>query len=683
MSDGRPSFIFGTSGGSSASCFPNRTQSSRLDAFPRHCLSHSSAPPNNSPDSLFPNMARHVISHETVRPSSMWSDVPDLSLPDFFVAPNSLALDNADSLTGLSSRDNSPPRFPRRLSSHQSSDISPVERRLRIPSDSRQTINSDVFRNSDLNGDRSPYINRRQSQLSDALLLGGTRDAADPHFELFGRHSFEKSSSSSQREPLFDSFCSQKDSSFSQPSNGLPSLSRLLGPARPPRLRQQNRCSDSYDQRRPKDTEDLWDMPPPFQPPQSQPPPFQPPSPTHLLQRYHEDTNPASSAEDSSLLRPARNRQSSKFTDHSDHPLQTTYTVSEMLSLSTSHARHPTSSQYPQVVHRQGDNLLKSLQRPQIAVTNGQQRYDPYVSIKTALAGLSSGEYRKGILRVSSGRPDEAYITNTSSPDAPDYLVQSRTHRNRSIHGDTVVFELLDESQWVALDDPFKAIKSALKPAEVREDRGPKERPTVRVVHVLEFGGKDRPYVAVLRPNRMNTTRSTDEENALRITVQDKFVRAMPLDKRIPWILVPVSDVARYQEVPGPLSLNAAYRIQIERWHESSALPLGRIVDYIGDLGDFETEVKVAMVDHGLEEHMTPFCQELEDEAMDIVDRTRNEMSLEINRRVDLRHSFRVMTIDPKTARDLDDAIHIRIIDGELNSSRKYEYVGFRFSESR
>lgn len=137
------------------------------------------------------------------------------------------------------------------------------------------------------------------------------------------------------------------------------------------------------------------------------------------------------------------------------------------------------------------------------------------------------------------------------------------------------------------------------------------------------------------------------------------FVRAVPLDSRIPWILIPKDEVPRTINLNEPLIKGLLYVARIAKWPEHSNLPIGRIEGCCGQCGDPDSEIMVALQSFDLAAHIKPFVPQLEAEAQARVDEVHSDLEAEFKERMDFRSHCRTFTIDPSTARDLDDAIHI------------------------
>ncbi len=99
--------------------------------------------------------------------------------------------------------------------------------------------------------------------------------------------------------------------------------------------------------------------------------------------------------------------------------------------------------------------------------------------------------------------------------------------------------------------------------------------------------------------------------------------------------------------------------VKITEWSEHAKNPTGRVIDILGRSGDNTTEMHAILAEYGLP-YAYPAAVEREAEKIDpgITD-------VEISRREDMRR-VTTFTIDPRDAKDFDDAISIRQVAGRL-----------------
>src|SRR5699024_8763288 len=89
---------------------------------------------------------------------------------------------------------------------------------------------------------------------------------------------------------------------------------------------------------------------------------------------------------------------------------------------------------------------------------------------------------------------------------------------------------------------------------------------------------------------------------------------------------------------------------KMEKWPEKANSPAGKIVKVIGEPGVHETEMQAILAQSGLS---SDFPEEVENFAAGIDTHIRKK---EIARRRDMRKDL-TFTIDPKDAKDFDDAL--------------------------
>ena len=98
--------------------------------------------------------------------------------------------------------------------------------------------------------------------------------------------------------------------------------------------------------------------------------------------------------------------------------------------------------------------------------------------------------------------------------------------------------------------------------------------------------------------------------------------------------------------------------VEYSDWPKRAESPYGNLIESFGASGDIHTEMHAILSDYGLP---IRFPQEVEYEANSIDQSIRGE---EIKKRRDFRKTL-TFTIDPKTAKDFDDALSFKVLDKE------------------
>lgn len=262
-----------------------------------------------------------------------------------------------------------------------------------------------------------------------------------------------------------------------------------------------------------------------------------------------------------------------------------------------------------------------------------------YLTENMIQQGLRNKTLVKGRLNVSKENPKEGYVVATSigqRSEASSYFIdQKARHFNRAIHQDVVVLQPLDKAQW-------KRPVGRRRLVHYRDDDddgtdkfkedidGSPPVPSARVVAIAE--ASRRQFIATLVDLPMN-----DESACI----------VVPMDIRIPKIRIKTNTWRRF--------IGKRLLVQIDAWDVDNAYPAGHCVDIVGPVADLETEIQCLLYENQL--HLDPFSQAalacLPPEGHNYV-----IPSEEIDRRLDLRSTHRIFSVDPPGCQDIDDTMH-------------------------
>jgi protein SSD1 len=326
----------------------------------------------------------------------------------------------------------------------------------------------------------------------------------------------------------------------------------------------------------------------------------------------------------------------------------------------------------------------------------GPQRkslFAPYLPQASLPPLLSAGKLVVGILRVNKKNRSDAYVA-TDVLDADIYICGSKD-RNRALEGDIVAVELLDVDEvWSTKKDKeekkrkkeesYDSKPSAAKKLEKKKDDIEVEgqgltlfedeevnddtKPTYagHVVAVVErmpgqlFSGQ----LGVLRPSSAATKEKQEAERREREgdkrpekadpEPRPKIVWFKPTDKRVPLIAIP-TEQAPTDFIENPdAHTNKLFVATIKRWPITSLHPFGTLVEELGPIGSCEVETSAILKD----------CNFPTEEFSDVALKCLPPLPWSIpDREYELRQDLRkecVFTIDPETARDLDDALSVK-----------------------
>ena len=150
-----------------------------------------------------------------------------------------------------------------------------------------------------------------------------------------------------------------------------------------------------------------------------------------------------------------------------------------------------------------------------------------------------------------------------------------------------------------------------------------------------------------------------------------------PVDPRVPRLMIPMSECPNDFYSRPQHYADSLFVATIGDWDASQTFPSGQLKQRLGNAGDVNVETKMILMEYGIDE--TDFTPEeyvgipgLDEEHYSIPD-------IELSYRRDFRKEC-VFTIDPATARDLDDALSIRLLEETVEGKELYE-VGVHIAD--
>ncbi|KAG0166576.1 hypothetical protein DFQ30_007009 [Apophysomyces sp. BC1015] len=329
---------------------------------------------------------------------------------------------------------------------------------------------------------------------------------------------------------------------------------------------------------------------------------------------------------------------------------------------------------------------------------NRKARYTPYLNPSNVESALVSGEFYRGTLRINKRLRQDAYVTSDGL-DSDIYICGQRD-RNRAMEGDVVAVRLLDvDKVWKLRKDKEKQRKGHLA-ASPPEDKNPdgenndvngedKAKPKYcgEVVFILErvsdqlLSGTlsmQRPQVSMPAKkeeeegNEIGGNDQIDDaedmEKAKQQQQQSQDTQAAsnariawfkPTDKRAPFVIIPIrfvpQEFLKNEEEFKDMILVAS----LTRWPIHSQHPFGKIIKKLGHIGEFAAETQAILADNGIKQ--TPYKMK---DLFGLPTASWTIPEQEYEKRKDLR-DVQIFTIDPATAKDLDDAVHITRLEND------------------
>ncbi|XP_029093611.1 DIS3-like exonuclease 1 isoform X1 [Monodon monoceros] len=267
------------------------------------------------------------------------------------------------------------------------------------------------------------------------------------------------------------------------------------------------------------------------------------------------------------------------------------------------------------------------------------KEYPEHLPLEVLEAGIKSGRYIQGTLNVNKHRAQiEAFVRlqGASSKDSglvSDILIHGMKARNRSIHGDVVVVELLPKNEW-------KGRTTALGENDGESPSEP--MPTGRVVGILQKNWRD--YVVTF-PSKEEV--QSQGKNARKILVT-------PWDYRIPKIRISTQQAEALQDF--------RVVVRIDSWESTSMYPSGHFVRVLGRIGDLEGEIATILVENSIS--VVPFSEaQMCEMPVNTTENPWKVSSEEERERKDLRKTHLVFSIDPRGCEDVDDTLSVRALD--------------------
>ncbi|KAG8212995.1 hypothetical protein J3R82DRAFT_11381 [Butyriboletus roseoflavus] len=325
------------------------------------------------------------------------------------------------------------------------------------------------------------------------------------------------------------------------------------------------------------------------------------------------------------------------------------------------------------------------LEQTRAATTTRTALYANYIPTATLLAGVKAGELHQGhfnanqynylevrpsTIRLAKSRDDIIFQGTVSVPTfTKPVLLVGRENMNRAVHGDVVVVEVFDESEWKAPTDEvvdqegahskndnaedseeesdgdeFKLREETRALRSVHTKKGSAEKqPTGRVVGIIKRNW--RAYVCHLDTASLPSTAST--------SLSTQTVFALPLSRLLPRI--------RLRTRQAPALLGQKILVTIDRWDAHSRYPEGHLVRALGKAEDKETEQESLLLE--FEVPYRPFgkaildCLPSEGDQWVVPPKVTTDPVW--RDRMDLR-DLDICSIDPPGCQDIDDALHAR-----------------------
>uniref|UniRef100_A0A3B4B956 DIS3-like exonuclease 2 n=1 Tax=Periophthalmus magnuspinnatus TaxID=409849 RepID=A0A3B4B956_9GOBI len=233
-----------------------------------------------------------------------------------------------------------------------------------------------------------------------------------------------------------------------------------------------------------------------------------------------------------------------------------------------------------------------------------KQVFEPYMPVEEVSHGLKRGELIEGQLRINPKKYHEAFIS--CPDDGRDIFLDGIVARNRALNGDVVVVQILPRDQW-------------------------------KVVYIVE------------------KKHSRAVTGFLKFLPDKNFAMFSPTDHRVPRINVLLSDCPHDFSFRPDDYANTLFICRIVDWPADSNFAQ-LLAKSLGQAGEIEPETEGILIEYEVD---------FSDFTTEVLNCLPKNLPWtippeEMQRRRDLKEC--IFTIDPATARDLDDALSCKLL---------------------
>ena len=343
---------------------------------------------------------------------------------------------------------------------------------------------------------------------------------------------------------------------------------------------------------------------------------------------------------------------------------------------------------------------------------SGRWSYVEYFDSAAVSKGLKNQTLFRGVLRVNAQKKFVAYVTTDGA--YVDISIDNEILRNRAIHGDVVIVQLLNESEWVTelsesqkkrllmdvageqtesfIDDPqrdddiqtqlWRPLKNIMAPSQSETNKtlaASNDHPINEACR--RTGLQPRGSVVFVEPRTTNITLIGSLDAQCPLQPKCKLPKSAPYiffkasDSRYPNLIISRNEVPEgYAADPYNMQKQIYLAELTPSWPIGSKLPFGCNVRSIGEFGAIQPETEALLLENHID--ASPFRAEVLEPLQKLLGiKTNLNISLSENmwtipdeeyaKRRDLRNT-RIFTIDPPNAKDLDDALHITQLSEDL-----------------
>ncbi|XP_042354169.1 DIS3-like exonuclease 2 [Plectropomus leopardus] len=306
--------------------------------------------------------------------------------------------------------------------------------------------------------------------------------------------------------------------------------------------------------------------------------------------------------------------------------------------------------------------------------------FESYMTFEEVSQGVKRGELIQGPLRINPKKYHEAFVP--SPDDTRDIFLDGIVARNRALNADIVVVQILPREQWKVVKSDTdcegasesetqkeNTVRTAQKktartprPDVVVEDQCSDQEELIRKVQSTNITDTEDPSTPRANDEILQKTAKVvyivEKKHSRAVTgflkfLPDKpFAMFSPVDHRVPRINVFLADCPQdFRSRPGDYA-NTLFICRITNWAADSNFAEGKLAKTLGQAGEIEPETEGILTEYDVD------FSEFSEDVLDCLPKNLpwTIPPEEMKKRRDLRKEC-IFTIDPATARDLDDAL--------------------------
>ncbi|UJR26589.1 hypothetical protein I4U23_007909 [Adineta vaga] len=346
---------------------------------------------------------------------------------------------------------------------------------------------------------------------------------------------------------------------------------------------------------------------------------------------------------------------------------------------------------YP-VSHLNNPNQLRGNNpRPRSNHQNNQSRQqtsnnntvacEEYLSEEQVLKEIAEKKAIRGILRINAKQYTDAFI---SDPDGgSDYYIDNIRERNRALNLDEVAVQIKPKRQWKIIPEFSTLVDRCIRNVrngstltddqdKLNENNPPQNSPSKRdnkrdTINTLNADNinltneminkiPDEYFQRTVKVVYLFRRRHTMKAAGLIRKMPDNnpnFVLFSPMDSRIPRLMIPMENCPPdFKDRPNDYE-KALFVAKIIDIPADKKYARGELMENLGDADTIEAQSKAILMENDIRD------EEFTDEVIKCLPLEKDKWTVpeeEFSKRLDLRNQC-IFTIDPATARDLDDAL--------------------------